>query len=222
MWDHNTTHNLAAVMEALPPRVDVMVVTGDIAEAGAAEAYRRALSLTAGRAEQRYFLAGNHDDQDAMREVFGSAEPLQMVRLSDHWTMALVNSQWVGHEAGHIVGETLAQLQDELARVTTHVVLCLHHPPASPCGNPACGMHDNARLLEVIHGGPVRLVLSGHVHQQFDTTRNGVRFLGAPSTFRQLRHGGVPHYTDTREPPAAQLIELLDDGEVRCEVVRAR
>ena len=221
LWGHNTTRNLVAVLEALPPSVDVMVVTGDIAEDGAPDAYRRALSLTEGRAQQRYFLAGNHDDPDAMRAALGAPEPLAMVRIGEHWTMALLNSQWVGHEEGRIVGETLTRLREELDRATTHVVVCLHHPPVSPCENLACGMLDPGPLEDVISTGPVRLVLSGHVHQQFDTTRRGVRFLGAPSTFRQLRHGGDPHYTDTREPPAAQLVELLDDGDAIRHIVRA-
>ena len=198
-----------------------MVVTGDIAEDGTSEAYWRALSLTDGRAPQRYFVAGNHDDPHGMNAMLGSIEPLRMARIGDHWTMALVNSQWVGHEDGRIADETLVELRDELARVTTHVVVCLHHPPISPCDNGACGMSDPDPLLEVIHDGPVRLVLSGHVHQQFDTTRRGVRFLGAPSTFRQLRHGGDPHYTDTREPPAAQLVELSDDGTATLQVIPA-
>ena len=221
LWGHNTTRNLVAVLEALPPRVDVMVVTGDIAEDGAPDAYRRAASLTERRAQQRYFLAGNHDDPDAMGAVLGAPQPLEMVGIGEHWTMALVNSQWVGHEEGHVGDETLAQLRDELGRATTHVVVCLHHPPVSPCTNLACGMQDPGPLEDVISHGPVRLVLSGHVHQQFDTTRHGVRFLGAPSTFRQLRHGGDPHYTDTLEPPAAQLVELLDDGEAISHIVRA-
>ena len=221
LWNHNTTRNLAAVIDALPRRVDVMVITGDVAEDGTHEAYRRALSLTAGRADERYFLAGNHDDPNVMREVVGPARPLRMVRISERWTMALVDSQWVGHDAGQVARETLTQLQAELDQVTTHVVACLHHPPVSPCDEPDCGVADGDALLEILRTGPVRLVLSGHVHQHFDTTLDGIRFVGAPSTFRQLRHGGDPHYTDTLEPPAAQLIELLDDGEVSCEVIRA-
>jgi 3',5'-cyclic-AMP phosphodiesterase len=171
LWGHSTTRSMAAVIEALPPRVDVMVVTGDVAEDGTNEAYKRALSLTAGHAQRRYFLAGNHDDPKVMRDVFGPAEPLQMVRIAQRWTMALVNSQWVGHEAGQVTDETLMRLRDELARVRTHVVVCLHHPPTSPCDNAACGLTDNGQFCEVIENGPVRLVLSGHVHQHFDTTR---------------------------------------------------
>jgi Icc protein len=221
LWSHNTTRSLAAVAEALPHGIDVLVVTGDVTEDGTPEAYRRVLALTAERAKQRYFVAGNHDDPEVIREVLGPAPPLRMIRIAERWTMALVDSQWVGHEEGRIADSTLSELREELARVSTHVVVCVHHPPISTCENPACGLTDSHALLEVIHSSPVRLVLSGHVHHHFDMTRDGVRFIGAPSTFRQLRHGGDPHYTDTGEPPAAQLLELLDDGDVSCRVVRA-
>ncbi len=221
LWGHNTTRSLAAVIDAFPAAVDVMVVTGDVAEDGAYEAYQRALALTAGRAQQRYFVAGNHDDPDLMRDVLGPAPSVRMIRVAERWSMALVDSQWVGHEEGRIAGTALARLRDELARVQTHVVVCVHHPPISTCDNAACGLADDHALLEVIQGSPVCLVLSGHVHQHFDTTRNGIRFIGAPSTFRQLRHGGDPHYTDTGESPAGLLLELFEGGEVSCQVVRA-
>ena len=51
LGNHNTTRSLTAVVEALPTGVDVMVVTGDVAEDGTPDAYRRALR-TYGRARQ--------------------------------------------------------------------------------------------------------------------------------------------------------------------------
>ncbi len=55
-------------------------------------------------------------------------------------------------------------------------------------------------------------MLSGHVHQTFRTVADGITFLGAPSTLRQLRRGGDPHYTDTGEPADGLLINLHNDG----------
>ncbi len=220
--DHNPAENLAAVIDALPEQVDVMVVTGDVAEEGNPRSYHLAQSMIAERAARTFLLPGNHDDPDAMRTVLGDAEDLRMVPLSDQWVMALVNTQWLGHDAGRLTDETWTRLQEELRRTTAHVVLCLHHPPISPCANADCGMVDGARVAEGLRDTPVRAVLSGHVHQQFDTSRHGVRFLGAPSTFRQLRHGGDPHYTDTGEPPAGHLLELHDDGAIDSRVVIAR
>lgn len=222
LWGHNTTSGLVAVMDALPPRVDAMVVTGDVAEDSTPEAYRRALALTEDRAGQRHFVPGNHDSPTIMQSVLGALPPLRMVPISSAWTLALVDSQWFEHDAGRIGIDTLALLRDELVAVRSHVIVGLHHPPVSPCSSPACGLTNRDELLDAIAGGPVRVVLSGHVHQQFDTTIDDIRFLGAPSTFRQLRHGGDPHYQDTHEPPGAQLLELFDDGNVLRHLVEAR
>jgi len=218
---HNPAENLSAVIHALPEQVDVMVVTGDVAENGNPRSYHFAQSMTAERAHRTFFLPGNHDDPDAMRSVLGEADDLRIIPLPDRWTMALVNTQWPGHDAGRVTDVTMARLRQELQRTTGHVVLCLHHPPISPCDNDDCGMVDGARVADGLRDSPVRAVLSGHVHQQFDTMRHGIRFLGAPSTFRQLRHGGDPHYTDTGEPPAGQLLALHADGKIDSHIVTA-
>jgi Icc protein len=147
---------------------------------------------------------------------------MQIVELSDCWTMVLLNSRWAGHDAGYVSDAILDLLCEHLARSTKHVVLGVHHPPVSPCDQDACTMVGSDRLLGAIRGTRVRAVLSGHVHSIFETSRDGITFLGAPSTFRQLRHGGEPHYTDTGEDPAAQSVELRDDGSVVCRIVTAR
>jgi Icc protein len=219
-WGHNPAANLESVMDALP-RVDAIVVTGDIADDSSIEAYRSADALIARGSARRYFLAGNHDDRDAMRSVFGPIEDVRMVELSARWSLVLLNSQWDGHEAGQVGDEVLDRLASTLDRVGTDVVLCLHHPPRSPCSLAECGLRDSRRLLEVVRGGPVRVVLSGHVHRHFGFVDEGITFLGAPSTLGQLHHGGDPHYTDTDEPPGGQVIELHDDGQITRRVVFA-
>jgi 3',5'-cyclic-AMP phosphodiesterase len=211
LWGRNPAANVAAVMSALPS-VDAIVVTGDVAEDGTEEAYRLADTLIEQASARRFIIAGNHDNGDAMRAVFGDARAMRLVDLSPRWTLALLNSQWVGHDAGHIPDIVLDRLASDLDRVTSHVVLCVHHPPLSPCPQPDCGLTNSDRLLEALRDSPVRVVLSGHVHQAFKTVADGITFLGAPSTFRQLRHGGDPHYTDTGEPPNALLVQLHDDG----------
>ena len=215
---HNPAANLESVMNRLPP-VDALVVTGDIADDPTIEAYQLADALTRGRAPRRYFVAGNHDDPAAMGGVFGEVEDWRLVELSEHWTLGLLNSQWSGHEAGRITDRTLARLRADLDGIETHVVLCLHHPPLSPCPQPDCGLVDGDRLLQALRGTPVRLVLSGHVHRHFEANQGSIKLLGAPSTFTQLRHGGDPHYTDTGEAPAALLVDLHDDGETDHRIV---
>ena len=112
-----------------------------------------------------------------MRSVLGGLEDVRVVPLSDEWVIVLVNSKWHAHDAGRITKATLATLQEELGRISANVLLCVHHPPVSPCPNDDCGMVDGMQLVDLLVDSPVRAVLSGHVHQQFDTTRGGIRFL---------------------------------------------
>jgi Icc protein len=211
VWGRNPAANVRAVMSALPS-VDAIVVSGDVAEDGSTEAYQYADELIRQRAIARYFIAGNHDDDDAMSRVLGHVGGLRLVQLSPHWTLALVNSHWVGHDAGYVADGLLAELRDALDRVTSYVVLSVHHPPLSPCSQAECRLANSHQLLEVLGGSRVRVVLSGHVHQMFSTVADGITFLGAPSTLRQLRHGGDPHYVDTGESGDALVIDLHNDG----------
>jgi Icc protein len=221
VWGHNPAANLASVMAALPA-VDAIVLTGDVAEDGTAEAYGLADSLTYRAGTARYVLPGNHDDAGQMSRVFGAIEDVRAVTLSDHWSIVLLNTQWIGHETGLVSEGALSVLDEILRRLESYAVLCAHHPPISPCTAPDCGLRDAERLLRVIEKSPVRAVISGHVHQVFGVRQDGIDFFGAPSTLCQLRHGGTPHYHDTDDPPAAQILELLDDGRLTRHLVSAR
>ena len=137
-FGQDTAASLAAVVDAFPARPDLAVMTGDLADDGSIEAYRRIRTLTADLADEVHSVPGNHDDPAAMHDALGRTDDLQVVRLSRNWTMLLVNSQWFGHDAGRIGPETLAALDEALAHTTQHVIACMHHPPASTCYDPYC------------------------------------------------------------------------------------
>jgi Icc protein len=222
-FGHDTAASLAAVVDAFPVRPDVVVMTGDLAEDGSIEAYRRVLAATKDMAHELHAVPGNHDDPTGMTEVFGGGDDLRVVPLSPSWTTMLVNSQWLGHGAGRIGPETLHALDDALAATKQHVVVCMHHPPASTCNDPYCGIVNAAETLRVLRRHKrLRAVLSGHLHRAFDNTHAGIRFLGGPSTSCQLTHGGVPHFAPTSAPPAARLIDLHSDGAITYQSVSAR
>jgi Icc protein len=80
---------------------------------------------------------------------------------------------------------------------------------------------DNAdHLLAIVERHPqVRGLLWGHIHQEFDHTRRGVRFLGSPSTCIQFipnKHGfGVDS-----APPGYRWLILQPDGHIRTGIQR--
>jgi 3',5'-cyclic-AMP phosphodiesterase len=223
-FGQDTAASLAAVIDELSTRPDVAVMTGDLTDDGSLEAYHRVRAHTAGLADEVHAVPGNHDDPANMYEVLGGGrDDVRLVSLSRRWTMLLVNSQWLGHDAGRIAPETLDAIDEALARASQHVIACMHHPPASTCNDPYCGIVNGAQTLSVLRRHrQLRAVLSGHLHRAFDDTHAGIRFLGAPSTCCQLTHGGVPHFAPTSAPPAARLVDLHSDGAVTYQSVSAR
>jgi Icc protein len=63
----------------------------------------------------------------------------------------------------------------------------------------------------------VRLVLGGHVHQEFEQRRGGVLVLATPSTCAQFTPC-TEHCVMDMKPPGYRWLELLPDGTVRTEV----
>ncbi len=55
-------------------------------------------------------------------------------------------------------------------------------------------------------------MLSGHLHQPFDSVVGGVRVLGAPSTWVGLSHEGGTFVVGGEERTGARHLELHDDG----------
>jgi len=177
----DTAASLAAVVDELPTRPDVVVMSGDLADDGRIDAYRRLRALTADLADEIYAVPGNHDDPAAMYEVFGGSGDVRVVRLSRRWTMLLVNSQWLGHGAGRLDPETLDAVDEALARTKRHVVACMHHPPASTCDDPYCGIVNASETLGV---------LSRHKHLR-------------------VRHSQQKYRVRPRRPRLNKLLQLL-------------
>jgi Icc protein len=67
----------------------------------------------------------------------------------------------------------------------------------------------------------VRGVLWGHVHQEFDRQRNGVRLLASPSTCVQFAVGSAKFKADD-QPPGYRWLELHSDGRIETAVSRVR
>jgi Icc protein len=81
------------------------------------------------------------------------------------------------------------------------------------------GLANAAEFLNLIDAHRnVRAVVWGHVHQNYDALRKGVRLLATPSTCAQF----LPHadnFAVDRRPPAYRTFELRADGSLLTEVV---
>ncbi|BCY10438.1 metallophosphoesterase [Actinoplanes sp. L3-i22] len=157
------------------PDVDVVVVTGDVADDGSPEAYRAAREIIGRPA---IFAAGNHDDRAAFAAVLGSGHenPVSELRSAGGERAAVsviggyriitLDSVVPGRSYGRISRTQLSWLDDVLIGPS---VLAFHHPPVAVPGmlaQAAMGLRDPGELAETIAGREVRLMLCGHFHSQ--------------------------------------------------------
>lgn len=217
----NTAQSLAAVVAAVRARhehIDGILATGDISHDGGTPSYRRFVQLLAPLNAPIYCLPGNHDALG----MFGCALKGTYVQsggrlLAGDWQLIFLDSAVPGAVHGHLRPAELARLDAVLREhPQQHALICLHHQPV-PVGSVWLDrlMLDNAgALFQITDKHPnVRALLWGHIHQDFDAVRNGVRLLASPSTCIQFRPGCADFTLDDR-PPGYRWLELHSDGRI--------
>lgn len=175
-------------------RPEAIVFTGDLADTGRPDAYRRLRELVEPAAErlgaQVIWVMGNHDERVAFRqglldETADESEPVDRVFDINGLRIIALDSTVPGHHHGEITEEQLAWLSDVLAvPAPDGTLIALHHPPVpSPLGLIALvELKNQERLAEVIRGTDVRGVLGGHLHYSTHSTFAGVPVSVASAT----------------------------------------
>lgn len=175
-------------------RPEAIVFTGDLADAGHPDAYRRLRALVEPAAErlgaQVIWVMGNHDERAAFRKGLldqdaDDSEPVDRVFDVNGLRIIALDSTIPGHHHGEITEEQLGWLAGVLAEPAPHgTLVALHHPPVpSPLGLLALvELTNQDRLAEVIRGTDVRGVLGGHLHYSTHSTFAGVPVSVASAT----------------------------------------
>jgi 3',5'-cyclic-AMP phosphodiesterase len=205
-------------IEALPQRADAVVITGDLVDFGQAEEYEHLRALLAPLSAPVYLLAGNHDDRNMLRSVFGDHRYLPTtgrlcyaVDLAPLRLIAL-DSTVPGHSHGALDGAQLDWLDTELARAPDKPTLvALHHPPfATLIGHmDQVGLREGAAGLDaVIRRHPqVERVICGHLHRAIDRRFAGTIASTCPGTSHQVCLDLSPDARSrfAMEPPAFRV-----------------
>lgn len=204
-------------LNALRPRPDVVVITGDLVDFGTPDEYQT-LRVALQRLHYPFYLmAGNHDDRQALRAAFPEHTYLQagptlnwQLQVGDVRLLAL-DSSVPQQPWGYIDEQQLLWLDRALrAAADQPALVMLHHPPF------ACGIDhmDRQRLrhpeaLEAIiaRHPQVERVLCGHLHRSLQTRFGGTLACVAPGVSHQvaldLQPDGPAHFV--LEPPGFLL-----------------
>ncbi len=183
----------------LIPRPDFLLLTGDLADGGSDQAYRR-LRQWLERAGIPYALVpGNHDQRATLRRVFPEqgwpADGLCCQRVDcGEGALVLVDSQIPGEEAGEIGPQQQTWLE-ALGLMDRPTLLVMHHPPFA-VGIPGmdairCRGSDDLAVW-MARQPAVEALLCGHVHRFVSSTFAGRPALIAPSPAHQIAYGPGP------------------------------
>ncbi len=205
------------------PRIDLVLATGDLSQDGSVESYEAFRDLTAVIPAPVRWFPGNHDEVPVMRDVCAGTAELDPIVDFPHWRVVLLDSTIAGAVPGHFPSEQLAFLENALEEAgERHVLVSFHHHPV-PIGcawMDPIGVRNPDSLFAVLDRYPqVRALLWGHVHQEFDQVRNGVRLLASPSTCVQFAPGSED-FCVGNEAPGYRWLRLTRDGRVETGVSR--
>lgn len=189
--DERSVHRTRAVvdyLEDLPYDLDLVLVSGDVADHGTPEEYAVARGLLDSR-HPVLVCPGNHDDRAAFREGLlgepADAAPVDQVFRGAGFTVLACDSSVPGKPEGWLGDETVAWLEGELRRVPEGeaVLVAFHHPPV-PLHVPyvdGIRQFGEERLAELAGRHPrITAFLAGHAHTAAATTFAGLPLLVAP------------------------------------------
>ncbi|WP_346986677.1 phosphodiesterase [Agrococcus sp. ARC_14] len=184
---------LFAEFEASGARPDAIVFTGDLADRGEPDAYRRLREIVdpvaAELCSRVVWVMGNHDDRSAFRTALldepASNAPVDAVLDLDGLRIITLDSTVPGHHHGMVSAEQRDWLRAVLATPAPHgTILAMHHPPVPSVLDLAVSveLRDQASLAEALVGTDVRAILAGHLHYSSTATFAGIPVSVASAT----------------------------------------
>ncbi|NNC77473.1 MAG: phosphodiesterase [Woeseiaceae bacterium] len=222
----NTYSSLTDVLKHVASsdwRADHVACTGDLIQDDSPGAYEHFKNLLATLNLPVHCVPGNHDIRQLMQAALVDA-PFYYCDAADlgDWLMVGIDSCLGGSAGGKISDDELDRMDNEInASSASHVVVCLHHPPAAMHSKwlDTVGLENGDVFLERLNAQDrVRLALFGHVHQVYDQQHGRVRVLGTPSTCRQFKPQSDEFTLDERSP-AYRRLTLHADGTFDNELI---
>ncbi len=207
------------------PRPDLLLLTGDLSQDGKPESYQLLQDVFEQLGIPTYWLPGNHDCLPVMEQVLGGGFVSNQKSFQvGRWHFLLLNSQVPGCVHGRLSQETLAWLDAQLSQTgDCPVAIGLHHPPfvVGSAWLDGSALQNPESLFAILDRHPrVKIVMFGHIHQEYSRQRRGIQYFGTPSTSIQFE----PRSDDFalgQELPGYRIFHLYPDGTYHTIVERS-
>ena len=203
---------------------DVVILTGDLAHDGKIQTYQFISEALKALSAPVYFVLGNHDNPSSAH----SAYPLYPISADqhcvlNHWQIIMLdsnhNSKRDSYE-GEISDSDLNRITDMASRYPDKSILvALHHNlPTHEDRGVSIEVRNHWHVMQHLEQLPnIKVVISGHVHQEFTIVKNGICYLSAPSTsYQSTSRSGQA----TGETAGYRWFRLYHDGRFETDVRR--
>jgi 3',5'-cyclic AMP phosphodiesterase CpdA len=186
-----------AALNALLPRPDAVIMTGDLTDTSDPREYALARQILSRLDMPVYLIPGNHDGTaDMCREMAaypGMSDGVggKLCYTADIGSMRLIalDTSLQGQPQGALGDPQLAWLKERLEEDDRPTLIALHHPPALSgiSHMDAIGLTDAPALAEVIRPfSHIDRLLCGHLHRPIVAGFAGKIMTLAPSTAHQV------------------------------------
>jgi 3',5'-cyclic AMP phosphodiesterase CpdA len=210
-----------ASLKALNRKPDAIIATGDLVDLGQRSDYVYLRELLDTLSVPLYLMPGNHDDRDAMVDVFSDHDYLQQMRRTGSqflqyavdlgpFRLVALDTLVPRRSSGALCQERLDWLHARLSEDSKPTIVAMHHPPFDTGIEhmDRIGLDGGPALEAVLARHPhVERVICGHLHRTIIKRMAGTVVSVAPSPAHQialeLRPKGPPTYV--MEPPGYQL-----------------
>jgi 3',5'-cyclic-AMP phosphodiesterase len=205
-------------------RFDLVLLTGDLAAESEAGAYHWLIEKLARLNTRVACIPGNHDVATMMEPIVCAAGWHYCGDIiASQWHVILLDSAVPGAAYGALRDSELHRLERSLsAHLGMPTIVVLHHNPVPMDSRWIDTMtlkNTDAFWAVIDRHTQVRCVAWGHVHQNYDSYRNGVRLLATPSTCVQFE-ARSRDFSQARLEPGFRHLRLSADGELSTRVVR--
>nr|WP_324288038.1 phosphodiesterase [Agrococcus sp. SL85] len=184
---------LFAGLAASGAKPEAIVFTGDLADRGEPDAYRRLRAIVDPAAAELgarvIWVMGNHDDRGAFRAGLldepATTEPVDRVIDLDGLRVVVLDTSVPGRHHGELDAQQLEWLRHVLETRAPHgTILAMHHPPVPTVLDLAVSveLRDQRALADVLVGTDVRSILAGHLHHSSHGTFAGIPVSVASAT----------------------------------------
>lgn len=218
----------------LPQQPDVVVISGDLVDAGSVVEYERLENLLDRLTMPVLMVPGNHDDREHMRQVFRAHPGIsttgfwQFALQSDDWPVRIVGLDTVmpGDSSGVLCSERLSWLDAVLTQAPdTPTLVVMHHPPfITGIGHmDDIGLEQRHAFTKLIGQHPqVERIVCGHLHRHIHALVAGRSTLTCPSTAHTVQLDLAPDAAaEFRMEPAGYLLHWWNGEQLVTHQVHA-